>query len=172
MSRFDGLFEAAARDVAARTSRRSVLARIGKTLIGAAALMPVLPIDRLMSAANAATAAAASDLSCDYWKYCAVDGFLCGCCGGSSHECPAGTEISKISWIGTCHNKNDGKNYLVSYNDCCGQTGCTQCFCNNNVGDRPGYTIGAHNDINWCMGNSNSTTYHCTVAAIVGKADG
>jgi methylamine dehydrogenase light chain len=21
--------------------------------------------------------------SCDYWRYCAIDGFLCSCCGGT-----------------------------------------------------------------------------------------
>ena len=36
-------------------------------------------------------------------------------------------------------------------------------------GIEPGYRMGAHNDINWCMANQN-TMYHCTVAVAVGIA--
>mgnify|MGYP000541177161 CR=1 FL=1 len=28
--------------------------------------------------------------ACDYWRYCAIDGSLCTCCGGGIHSCPAG----------------------------------------------------------------------------------
>ncbi|MGB1881883.1 MAG: methylamine dehydrogenase light chain, partial [Gammaproteobacteria bacterium] len=66
-----------------------------------------------------------------------------------------------------CHNPDDGKNYLVSYNDCCGAASCGRCFCNENEGERPGYRMGVHNDINWCMGNESSV-YHCTVSVILG----
>jgi len=81
---------------------------------------------------------------------------------------PAGTEVSKVTWVGTCHNPYDGKSYLISYNDCCGATTCNRCGCNFNEGERPGYRMGVHNDINWCMANSSTNTYHCTVAAVVG----
>jgi hypothetical protein len=27
-------------------------------------------------------------MSGDYWKYCAIDGWLCRCCGGTSSICP------------------------------------------------------------------------------------
>ena len=77
--------------------------------------------------------------SCDYWRYCAIDGFLCSCCGGSPNSCPPGTEMSPITWIGTCQNPADGKSYVVSYNDCCGRTTCGQCLCQRNEGDRPIY---------------------------------
>jgi hypothetical protein len=31
--------------------------------------------------------------------------------------------------------------------------------------------MGIHNDINWCMANTQ-TMYHCTVSVLVGVADG
>ena len=110
-------------------------------------------------------------LDCDYWRYCALDGFLCSCCGGSVSACPPGAEPSKVTWVGTCHNPKDGRSYLVSYNDCCGKTTCGRCLCNGNDGERPGYRMGVHNDINWCMANTQSM-YHCTVSVLVGVADG
>jgi amicyanin-dependent methylamine dehydrogenase small subunit len=171
----DGLTERRVRALASSTSRRSALVKVGKVMVASAFTLPVLPFDR-SSRAHAAGAhggggtagkAAPKDTDCDYWRYCAVDGFLCSCCGGSATSCPPGTSISKISWIGTCHNPADGKDYLVSYNDCCGKTSCGRCFCNTNDGDRPGYRFGVHNDVNWCMAN-DSTVYHCTVSVIVG----
>ena len=24
---------------------------------------------------------------CEYWRYCAIDGYLCTCCGGSTTQC-------------------------------------------------------------------------------------
>ena len=39
-------------------------------------------------------------------------------------SCPPGTSPSAVSWVGTCHNPLDGKDYLISYNDCCGKTAC------------------------------------------------
>jgi methylamine dehydrogenase light chain len=76
-----------------------------------------------------------------------------------------------VAWIGTCRNPDDGKDYLISYNDCCGKTACGRCLCNTNERERPAYRMGVHNDINWCMSN-DSTMFHCTLAAVVGVADG
>ncbi len=171
MGMLDHLFEAATRRLAMRSSRRGALARLGRALVGGALLAPVLPVDRSASFAQAQQRRrAATETSCDYWKYCSVDGFLCSCCGGSSTECPPGTEMSTVSWVGTCRNPGDGKDYMVSYNDCCGNTTCGRCLCNMNVRERPGYQMGLHNDVNWCMGNENSTMYHCTVSVIIGRA--
>ncbi len=89
---------------------------------------------------------------------------------GSVTACPPGAEPSKVTWVGTCHNAADGRDYIVSYNDCCGKTTCGRCLCNANVRERPGYRMGVHNDINWCMANTQSM-YHCTVSVIVGVAD-
>ena len=82
MSKFDQYFESLTRRTAQKTSRRGFLARMGKVLVGGAVLTPVLPIDRIAKYAQAAEPKGSQDpKSCDYWKYCAVDGFLCSCCG-------------------------------------------------------------------------------------------
>jgi len=189
MHPLDRLFEKSSRSLAQRTSRRSFVAVLGQVLTGTI-LLPLLPIDRVhrAEAANAPdsegappsreakTAAAAAHKaaiddpqSCEYWKYCAIDGFLCSCCGGSAISCPPGAPMSPISWIGTCHNPGDGRDYIVSYNDCCGKTSCGNCVCNRNEREKPVYRLSRNNDINWCMANNN-TNYHCTVSVILGPA--
>jgi methylamine dehydrogenase light chain len=187
MRPLDKLFEHSSRSLARHTSRRSLLATLGRVLTGAA-LIPLLPVDRSSRAeaaegtATPATAKAsgskpkaekkASDdpMSCEYWKYCAVDGFLCSCCGGSSTSCPPGTAPSPITWIGTCHNPVDGRDYIVSYNDCCGKTSCGNCECNRNEREKPMYRPSRNNDLNWCMANADSN-YHCSVSVILGVAE-
>jgi methylamine dehydrogenase light chain len=185
MNPLDHLFEKSSRSLAQRTSRRSFVALLGQLLTGSIVL-PLLPIDRVSGAdsATAGTAAAPPHGSaaagehktgiddpqnCEYWKYCAIDGFLCSCCGGSSHSCPPGTAMSPITWIGTCHNPGDGRDYIVSYNDCCGKTSCGNCQCNRNEREKPLYRLSRNNDVNWCMANSDSN-YHCSVSVILGLA--
>ena len=177
MKWFDAMFVQSARNVAQRSSRRGALARLGRVVAGAAAL-PLLPYDRVANAQTPAAASAASGTlaagvndpkSCDYWKYCAVDGWLCSCCGGTSTSCPPGSTPSPITWIGTCRNPNDGRDYMVSYNDCCGTTSCGHCLCSRNEGEKPLYKLSLDNDINWCMANPVST-YVCSVSYILGVA--
>ena len=189
MYTLDRLFEKSSRSLAQRTSRRSFVAVLGQVLTGSL-LLPLLPIDRVNRAEAASpesgaapppphkaaahtaahTAAADDPQKCEYWKYCAIDGFLCSCCGGSSHTCPPGTAMSPITWIGTCHNPSDGRDYMVSYNDCCGKTSCGNCECNRNEREKPLYRLSRNNDINWCMANSDSN-YHCSVSVILGLAE-
>lgn len=159
--------ERALRRVAHNHGRRSLLGRLGVALVGGAVL-PMLPFDR--SGAHAAAPKKHEDpTQCEYWRYCAFDGYLCTCCGGSLTQCPPGTEVSKVSWVGTCMNPSDNRQYLVSYNDCCGKGSCGECLCNNNERERPGYRLGVHNDINWCMANTSSM-FHCTTSVVVGVA--
>lgn len=168
MKWLDSFTEKTVRKVAQSTSRRSILTGIGAAMVGVGAT-PLLPV------ARAADNNKQPDFpgeegdpnSCDYWRYCAIDGFLCGCCGGSANTCPPGTEMSPITWIGTCTNPVDGKNYIISYNDCCGKSSCGNCLCSRNESDRPMYFQAKSNDINWCLGTS-SAIYNCSTAIVVG----
>lgn len=180
MKWLDAFFESSARSLARRTSRRSVLAGLGSMLLGAG-MVPLLPVARGAEAKPGGAAPAGSapaggsdpgdPSTCEYWRHCAIDGFLCGCCGGSQSMCPPGTDMSLITWIGTCHNPGDNTDYVISYNDCCGKGSCGRCFCNRNEGDSALFQPGRSNDYNWCSGNSKANIpYHCSTARIVGTA--
>ena len=173
MSWLDGWIEGSARGVARRVSRRSFLARLGSALVGGAAF-PLLPVSRASAQAappNEGIPGEAGDpSSCQYWRHCAIDGFLCSCCGGTSTSCPPGTSPSPITWIGTCQNPGDGRDYIVSYNDCCGKTSCGNCDCNRNEREKPMYRPSRNNDLNWCMANADAN-YHCSLSVILGVAE-
>lgn len=168
MKWFDKISENTVRRVAQTTSRRSMLTGLGALLVGAGTA-PLLPVARAAEPGkNPEFPGEEGDPnSCDYWRYCAVDGFLCGCCGGSANTCPPGTEMSPITWIGTCTNPVDGKNYIISYNDCCGKSSCGNCLCTRNEDDRPMYFQAKANDINWCLG-TQSAVYNCSTAIVLG----
>lgn len=169
MKWLDRLTESGSRHLAHKTSRRSALTQLGAFLVGGAAL-PLLPVARAENAsARQAEPRTGDPTSCDYWRYCAIDGFLCSCCGGSVNQCPPGTEMSPITWIGTCENPQDGRSYIISYNDCCGKQSCGNCLCNRNEGDRPMYRPDKNNDLNWCLGTS-SAAYNCSTAVVIGVA--
>ena len=171
MKWLDSLTEQSTRHMARRTSRRSLLASIGTMLVGASVL-PLLPVARGAAAAEKEAKPGVDDpSSCDYWRHCAIDGFLCNCCGGSQSACPPGTEMSLVTWVGTCHNPADGKDYAISYNDCCGKSTCGRCLCNRNERDTPLYIPFQSNDYNWCSGSTKANIpYHCSTARIVGEA--
>lgn len=165
----DQVIEKASRGLAQRTSRRSMLTKLGMAFVGASTL-PLLPVARASEVAPQSTGNPqdpGDPTQCDYWRYCAIDGFLCSCCGGTQNSCPPGTEMSPVTWIGTCFNPADGKNYVISYNDCCGKSSCGRCLCNRNEGDRPAYRPQANNDLNWCLG-TESSVYNCSTAVIIG----
>jgi methylamine dehydrogenase light chain len=181
----DSLTEGSARSLAKRTSRRGFMGSLGAILVGASTL-PLLPVARGASppeGGRTSSGKAAGDTagdkakhvndptSCDYWRHCAIDGYLCGCCGGSENSCPPGTQMSAITWVGTCHNPIDGKDYVVSYNDCCGKATCGRCLCNRNERDTPLYVPFQSNDYNWCSGSAKTNIpYHCSTARIVAVA--
>ncbi len=170
IDRFDDWTERSGRRLARRLSRRGFVARLGALLVGGSA-MPLLPVAR--AAADAVrpepdgSTPAGDPASCEYWRHCAIDGFACACCGGTQTSCPPGTELAPMTWIGTCRNPIDGRDYVVSYNDCCGKSQCGRCLCNRNEGDRPMYQPSKSNDINWCQG-VKSHVYHCTISAVIG----
>jgi methylamine dehydrogenase light chain len=176
MSWLDAIAERSVRAVAKRTSRRGFLASLGALLVGSSVL-PLLPVARGAAPQPAQPSAAKPDdktqdpNSCDYWRHCAIDGYLCGCCGGSQNACPPGTEQSAVTWVGTCHNPADGQDYVVSYNDCCGKSTCGRCLCNRNERDSPLYMPFQSNDYNWCSGSTQANIpYHCSTARIVAVA--
>ncbi len=115
------------------------------------------------------TTPAGDPSNAEYWRYCAIDGFLADCCGGTQTSCPPGTEMSAVTWLGTCTNPADGKDYVISYNDCCGKASCGNCFVKRNEGERPAYVTHRNNDVGWCMG-TGTTAYNSTVAVVVGVA--
>jgi methylamine dehydrogenase light chain len=173
MKWLDSLTERSTRSLSQRTARRSVLSALGSLLVGASAL-PLLPVARGAKAAAPDPSKPGAGIddpsSCEYWRHCAIDGFLCNCCGGSQSVCPPGTEMSLVTWIGTCHNPADGKDYAISYNDCCGKSSCGRCLCNRNERDTPLYIPFESNDYNWCAGSKSDIPYHCSTARVVGEA--
>ena len=102
MAQFDHVTEKVLRGFASRTSRRSMFSVLGGFLAGAATL-PLLPVAR----AGEGDSNSASDpnsgqtapqggtnpqdpgdpTKCDYWRYCAIDGSLCSCYGGTVTSC-------------------------------------------------------------------------------------
>lgn len=177
-TKIDSFVENAGRAISKRTSRRGILGGLGAAIVGTAAV-PLLPVARATSSSGSGgysgvspqSTGIANDpgdpASCDYWRYCGIDGFLCTCCGGSTSSCPPGTEMSPMTWVGTCQNPADGRSYIISYNDCCGIASCGRCLCNNNEDDRPMVRPQANNDFNWCIG-STTEAYHCSTAVIIG----
>lgn len=169
---FDKFGDRFTRGVANRTSRRSLLARLGAVVV-AAPVFPLLPNERKAQAAELTEfqkkAQTKDDKECNYWRYCAIDGSLCTCCGGGVHTCPPGTSPSLTSWVGTCYNPDDKRSYLIAYHDCCGSSACGQCRCDNTEAAMPTYRPQGNNEIIWCFGTS-SMQYHCSTAALVGVA--
>lgn len=174
-SPFDNLSERFTRRLAGFTSRRSFLSKVGVSLL-AAPILPLLPVARVTAAEPSQKtdferyAQAKDPNKCNYWRYCALDGILCGCCGGGVHTCPAGAEPSPISWIGTCLNPEDNRSYVIAYRDCCGKPACSagkDCECDSVDRELPLYRSQLNNDIVWCFGNA-AATYHCSTAALVG----
>ncbi len=164
----DNTIERATRRQARLTSRRSLLRRFGLLIIGAG-FYPLLPVFRAGAFAEAPGIPEEGDANhCSYWRYCAMDGYLSGCCGGSSTSCPPGTVVSDITWIGTCRNPSDGKHYVISYNDCCGKGACGNCSCQRDEGDTPLYRPQNSNNVNWCAGSQADVPYHCSLAVVIG----
>ena len=182
MLNVDQITEKMLRGFASRTSRRSLFSLLGTMLAGAATL-PLLPVARAEDAGSPVDPNSGQEhpqtsgnpqdpgdpTKCDYWRYCAIDGSLCACYGGSVNSCPPGTEMSPITWIGTCRNPADQRNYIISYNDCCGGVPWGRCTCQRNEGDRPVVRPQNNNEITWCFGTKSQSST-CSTAVILGVA--
>jgi methylamine dehydrogenase light chain len=164
---FDSRANSGARKLARHSSRRGFLGKVSTLVLGAG-FLPLLPVSRAFGAEGLDEIG--DTQSCDYWRYCALGGALCSCCGGSVTSCPPGAEPSPITWVGTCRNPVDDQDYLISYNDCCGKPFCSRCFCHRTERDKPVYFPSKSNDVLWCFG-TESRSYHCTVALVLGKAE-
>lgn len=167
------LTEKYSRQIARRTSRRAFLSKLGIFILGAETI-PLLPFARLSHATEnvAANSEDSQDpTSCNYWRYCGLDGTLCACCGGTHNTCPPGTVPGILHWNGTCRNPADGKNYIISYVDCCGASTCTRCPCSRNESATPIYSNSQSNDINWCTGAPGTFVPSCATALILGVAE-
>jgi len=171
---FDKLMEHSARGLARSTSRRSFITRLGWLLTGAA-VFPLLPVAHGAQASPKVTGVPGDDpndpLSCDYWRNCSIDGFLCGCCGGDHETCPPGTVPSVLAWLGTCRDPGDGKDYVISYRDCCGKSSCGRCFCDKRKDELPTYIPSKSGDIDWCIGSEGGLAVNCTLTVVAGAAD-
>ena len=164
----DKLATGTSRKLARHTSRRSFLGRAGAIMAGLGAF-PMLPVYREAQAASVVDEMGDPN-SCEYWRYCAFSGSICGCCGGSATTCPPGSEVASVAWVGTCHNPADGRDYLISYNDCCGKSSCGRCRCSRSEGEKPVYFPSKANTVLWCFG-AKSHAYHCTLGLVIGRAD-
>ena len=134
----DSFSETRLRKSARNIGRRHFLAKTGVLLVGTG-VMPLLPFNRGMSNAYAAEKATTDDTDCSYWRYCALDGNLCTSSGGTVTTCPAGSEASRDSRVGTCLIPHDSKNYPASYSDCFGTaTVRNYVTCSPRQGERPG----------------------------------
>ena len=179
-SKLDTISEAAARGIARRTARRGFMAGVSALLFGVS-MIPLLPVAHAGTRKKDSPSQAGippngiepdvdpgDPTSCDYWRYCAFNSYLCSCCGGTHNSCPPGTTPARVSWIGTCRNPADDRDYLISYTDCCGQSGCGQCPCSRHEGAKPIYTSPKSNEINWCTGTDGSFLPSCSTAVIIG----
>lgn len=167
-TRLDQFVEDLTRSIAQRSSRRSFLARLAGMALGTSSIL-LLPVGRRVRAQSLAAPDAGDPTQCEYWRYCAFDGYLCTCCGGDILSCPPGTSLSPTAWVGTCQNPVDGKLYTIAYRDCCGRNICGRCECLRTEREQPSYRPQFNNDISWCFG-AEQMTYHCTIAPIVGQA--
>ncbi len=171
LQRLDGWTDRVSRGLARRSSRRAFVSRLGTWLVGGALAPLLLPVVRVHAESEPAELAESGDArGCDYWRYCAQNGPLCSCCGGAANACPPGTEMSRMAWIGTCRNPDDGKQYLISYNDCCGKSFCPECSCSRHDSEMPVYRPAKAGDVHWCSANE-SAAITCTVAVVLGTAE-
>jgi len=91
------------------------------------------------------------DLTCDYWKYwrstatCvrAAAAVLTTARPARRPRPPRGLYVRHPA---------DGKDYIVSYRDCCGKPRAGDCLCTNTVGEMPLYRTQLDSDLIWCFG--------------------
>jgi len=149
-------------DIGQRVSRRGLLSRVAKLLLGAVGFsaIPHLPLDRSFIAE-------AQGSSCCFPQACGMNGSLCNsCCGnsGSLTGCPncAGMTVGNNSWSKCCSDPAIcGSGLMVTYRDCCTPNqsdaqACKGSFC----GFDPSQPSA------WCSGTG--LFYSCTIIEVGG----
>ncbi|MEV0361670.1 methylamine dehydrogenase light chain [Nocardia fusca] len=174
-----GLVGRAGRRLSERTSRRSMLSRIGRWTVGASgvAVIGALPVSRAQAAPEPAPEPqvpeydGSNPAECDYWRWCNMDGTSCAACeGGGLTTCAPGSKPGAEFWVGCCTNPADGKTYLIAYYDCCGAPSCSNAFCGEPDMQATMYNPvsgSTDQEIIWCV-SDQSQAYTCTMAPIIG----
>lgn len=146
----DSYAETVLRWTAQRSTRRSLLGRMGKiflVLAGAGSAVDLVLRDARVSADGCGGA------PCSDWRYCGMSGIPCASCpGGTNGTCPCGDPLG--SWTYCCQPPGIVNPRLVTYRDCCGcsPSNCTGCCTNQKFNPKvPG---------DWCFG----AQYGCTLA--------
>lgn len=169
------------RRLSERTSRRSMIAKIGRWTMGASgvAVIASLPVTRAAAAPGGESGPqpqvpeykGSNPAECDYWRWCSMDGTSCAACeGGGLTTCAPGSKPGAEFWVGCCTNPADGKTYLIAYYDCCGAPSCSDAFCGEPDMQATMYNpvSGSYDqEIIWCV-SDESQAYTCTMAPIIG----
>jgi hypothetical protein len=156
---FDTRLSGILADFAKRSTRRRVFSTMGRILlrITGVTIVPLLPINRMVSEAEA------QGVDCNLPEFCGMWGRTCQCTGSGGYDnaCPNGCPRGG-SWADCCWNEADGINYHYRYYDCC-ESGsmCSGCNDTNCI-----WCMNKGPQFNWC-GNTN-LTYRCTIAVLVG----
>jgi hypothetical protein len=166
-SGFDHAFLEIIKHLGQRASRRSLLERLAKVLLGALGFtfIPVLPLNRIMGG-RISSEVEAQSCSCNDPSLCGICGKpCCACTGGSLTSCANNTAVdSSLSWMMCCNG------VYYEYDDCCYLTPpgppptCSTLFCDAHC--RSGF-----NESPWCatdVPQGKRDAYGCTIANAVG----
>lgn len=155
----DGHVESLLRWSAQRTTRRSLIGRMGRlalVLAGASSAAVLVPRDSRVSADGCGGS------PCSNWRYCGMSGNPCSSCGGTDGACPCGTQ-GYYYWQYCCP-PPFGEARYITYRDCCGcSPSCSTCCTNQKV--NPSIPTEG-----WCTNQQGGSigAYACTLATVGG----
>jgi methylamine dehydrogenase light chain len=155
-------------------SRRSALVGSAVCWSALAFTLPVLPFDRIARPPPAARGGGkkkAPHVTTATTGATARSTASCAPAAAARHR-PARPEPKSPRCPGSAPaaTRQDGKDYLISYNDCCGKTACGRCLCNTNLGERPAIAWACTTTSTGAWPTTSSTMFHCTTSVIVGLA--